>query len=252
MQIPRRGFLSVAAGAAGVRHEVETVESRHQATANFLRIARPKGSPARRTVLVLPVVAGVTAQWGDGFYEALALRWTERYKVAVAAPSFSALPWYADHPSDPKSRQELYLLEDILPRLSGRVLLLGFSKSGNGAMTLFLRHPDRFAAAASWDAPLFLDAPGKYGSGPIYGTSENFAGYAIPPLLERRAELLKKGPERLSITGFASFENDTRRAHEHMERLGIPHHYSNQTRRPHHWSSGWMEESMAALDRMTR
>ena len=58
---------------------------------------------------------------------------------SIAAPSFSHLPWFADHPTNAKIAQESYLLQDILPRLSGRILLLGFSKSGNGAVTLLLR-----------------------------------------------------------------------------------------------------------------
>jgi hypothetical protein len=33
------------------------------------------------------------------------------------------------------------------------IKLLGFSKSGNGALTPLLRHPHVFSAAAAWDAP---------------------------------------------------------------------------------------------------
>ena len=115
----RRGLLSLA--LTPVSYEVETIESPRQATANYLRIARPRGR-VKRTVLILPVVANVSAQWGDGFYEALKLNWVKRYKVAIAAPSFSHLPWYADHPTNPKIAQESYPLQDILPRLSGRTV----------------------------------------------------------------------------------------------------------------------------------
>jgi len=243
----RRQFGRMAM-AAGVSYEVETIESRHQATPTFLRVARPKKRPVKRTVLVLPVIAGTTAQWGDGFYEALALRWPERYGVQVAAPSFAHVPWYADHPVNPKIAQEKFLLEEIVPRLPGKILLIGFSKSGNGALTLLLRNPDKFAAAAAWDSPLLLDAPGKYESGVVYGTPENFAAYAIPALFERRASEFRT--PRISITGYASFQKDTDGAHEKLVALGIPHHYANATRRAHHWASGWMEESMAALDGM--
>lgn len=242
----RRGILSLA--LAPVSYEVETIESPRQATANFLRIARPR-KRSDRTVLILPVTANISGQWGDGFYEALRLNWVKRYKVTIAAPSFSHLPWFADHPTNGKIAQESYLLQDILPRLSGRILLLGFSKSGNGAVTLLLRHPERFAAAAAWDAPLLLDAPGKYGSGEIYGTAENFAGYHVPTLLERHA-----GSKRLklAISGYGNFEAEVRGAHERMAALGIAHEYDNSVKRVHHWSSGWMEPAMATLDRLTR
>ena len=230
----RRGLLSLA--LSPVSYQVETIESPRQATANFLRVARPRGK-SNRTVLILPVTANISGQWGDGFYEALKLNWVKRYNVTIAAPSFSHLPWYADHPTNPKIAQESYLLHDILPRLSGRILLLGFSKSGNGAMTLLLRNPGQFAAAAAWDAPLLLDAPGKYGSGEIYGTAENFAGYHIPTLLEKRF----RDPMKIAVSGFGSFQADIAGAHEKMTALGIKHEYDNASRRPHHWSSGWME-----------
>ncbi len=245
----RRGLLSLA--LAPVSYEVETIESPRQATANYLRMARPRRR-AKRTVLILPVTANISGQWGDGFYEALRLGWVKRYNVAIAAPSFSHLPWFADHPTNAKIAQESYLLQDILARLTGKILLLGFSKSGNGAVTLLLRHPDRFAAAAAWDAPLLLDAPGKYGSGEIYGTAENFAGYHIPALLERRAPELRGKPARLAISGYGGFEEQVAGAHARMTELGVPHEFDNTTKRVHHWSSGWMEPAMAALDRMTR
>src|SRR5262245_48281727 len=104
--LTRRGLLSLLFDR--VSYEIETVESPRQATANFLRIARPKGR-SDRTVLILPVVANISGQWGDGFYEALRLNWVERYNVTEAAPSFSHLPWYADHPSNSKIAQESYL-----------------------------------------------------------------------------------------------------------------------------------------------
>lgn len=242
----RRGLLSLA--FAPVNYEVETIESPRQATANFLRIARPR-KPSMRTVLILPVVAGINAQWGDGFYEALKLNWVKRYNVNIAAPSFSHLPWYADHPTNPKIAQESYLLQDILPRLSGRILLLGFSKSGNGALTLRLRHPDKFAAAAAWDAPLLLDAPGKYGSGDIYGTPENFARYHLPTLFGKHANARNLN---LFLSGYGSFQTDLAGAHQQLDALHIAHHYENTEKRVHHWSSGWMDPAMATLDQLTR
>lgn len=245
----RRGLLQLA--FAPVSYEVETIESKHQATANYLRIARPRKA-ARATLLVLPVNADISGQWGDGFYEALRLDLANRYGFTVAAPSFSHLPWYADHPVNPRIAQEKYLLEDILPRLAGPILLVGFSKSGNGALTLLLRHPERFAAAAAWDAPFLMNAPSKYGSGPIYGTAENFAGYYIPALLEKRAPELRDRRARIAISGYGGFQAEVTGAHERMAALDIPHEYDNSVRRVHHWASGWLEPAVATLDRLTR
>ncbi|HEY3787861.1 MAG TPA: alpha/beta hydrolase-fold protein [Urbifossiella sp.] len=40
---------------------------------------------------------------------------------------------------------------------AGGRLLLGFSKSGWGAYSLRMRHPDLFGKAAAWDAPLIQE-----------------------------------------------------------------------------------------------
>lgn len=60
-------------------------------------------------------------------------------EVGFVAPTFSQVPWYADHPTDLKIRQETYFINVVLPLVEqtypaqkspdGR-LLLGFSKSG--------------------------------------------------------------------------------------------------------------------------
>jgi enterochelin esterase-like enzyme len=92
---------------------------------------------------------------------------------------------------------------------AGGRLLLGFSKSGWGAWTLLLRHPERFAKAAAWDAPLMLDAPGKYGSGPIFGTPENFERYRLTRLVEA-----SQHPVRLVIGRGRRFPGGRAEQHE--------------------------------------
>ena len=147
-------------------------------------------------VYVLPVEARREHRYGDGLLEVRRHDLHNRFSAIFVAPTFSHLPWYADHPTDPLIRQETYLLKVVIPFVEGHYpakpepggrLLLGFSKSGWGAFSLLLRHPDVFGKAAAWDAPLMMDGPGRYGSGDIFGTPENFEGYRVTGLLERRA-----------------------------------------------------------------
>lgn len=245
----RRTMLQAAFAGQLVSYSVETIRSSRQATDNYLRVVRGDG---KRTLLVLPVVAGMTAQWGDGFYETLRLGVADKYGMDVAAVTFSHLPWYADHPANAKIAQESFLLDDVLPRLRGEILLVGFSKSGFGALSMLLRHPERFRAAAVFDAPLLMAEPGKYGSGEIYGTKKNFEGYAIGGLLERRAATMAGSGERVALLGYDNFRADMAGAHDLMERLGIRHRYENSVRRAHHWGSGWMEEAVSSLDSFSR
>ena len=170
-------------------------------------------------------------------------------------PTFSHLPWYADHPADKHIRQETYLLQVVLPFVEktypvttepGGRLLLGFSKSGWGAYSLLLRHPDVFGKAAAWDAPVMLDQPGQYGSGDVFGTPENFEGYRVGKLLEAKADRLKEG-KRLILLGYGNFRADHQKAHERMEKLRVSHEYRDGPARKHNWHSGWVAEAVELL-----
>ncbi|MCA9269370.1 MAG: hypothetical protein KDA41_12905, partial [Planctomycetales bacterium] len=125
-------------------------------------------------------------------------------------------------------------------------LLVGFSKSGWGAWSLLLRHPDTFQAAAAWDAPLMQSDTRQFGMGPIFGDEENFAAYEISRLLpERRAELASE--TRLALTGYGNFRAHHEKTHALLTRLEIAHHYRDGPQRRHHWESGWLPEAVALL-----
>ncbi|MFO0965046.1 MAG: alpha/beta hydrolase-fold protein [Gemmataceae bacterium] len=237
---------------------VHEVRSPYQSGTTQIRVLLPdrleKGKKYR-VVYLLPVEAGRESRYGDGLLEAKKRDLHNRFQVIFVAPTFSHLPWYADHPTDKSIRQETYFLEVVLAFIErtypveatpvGR-LLLGFSKSGWGAFSLLLRHPDRFGKAAAWDAPLMMTRPDRFGSGPIFGTQENFEKYQIPALLERQVKTLGKG-KRLILTGYGSFRAHHRQTQELMMKLGIPHEYRDGPPRKHDWHSGWVEEALALL-----
>lgn len=238
---------------------VHHLRSPRQAGKTTVRVFLPDAPvpPAQpRLLLVLPVEAGTESRWGDPAAEIRRTDIANRYQLVVAIPTFTALPWYADHPSDDRLQQEAYLLRDVLPLIdryhgtesaSGRTLLVGFSKSGWGAWSLLLRNPGTFARAAAWDAPLMQSKPDKYGMGPIFGDQANFNGYLVSDLVKRRAELLR-GRRRLVLTGyFESFRPHHVAMHELLKELGVPHSYRDGPKRDHHWESGWLDEAVSLL-----
>lgn len=247
---------TVALSAAEVVHGLR---SPRQAGETTVRVFLPDALDPRaqpRLLLVLPVEAGTESRWGDPAAEIRRTDIANRYELVVAIPTFTALPWYADHPSDDRLQQEAYLLLDVLPLIdryhgteseSGRTLLVGFSKSGWGAWSLLLRNPGTFARAAAWDAPLMQSMPDKYGMGPIFGDQANFNGYLVSDLVRRRAELLR-GRRRLVLTGyFESFRPHHVAMHELLKELGVPHSYRDGPKRDHHWESGWLDEAVSLL-----
>jgi putative esterase len=237
---------------------VHEIRSQFQAGTTRVRVLTPAPIVAGRryrSIYVLPVESGSGTHWGDGLLEIKKQDLHNRHQAIFVAPEFSHLPWYADHPTDRAIRQESYLLQDVVPLIevsypieAGRYgrLLLGFSKSGWGAWSLLLRHPDFFAAAAAWDAPFELDHPGPYGSGPIFGTPENFKQYQVRELLRQKAASLGND-KRLILTGYGSFGDDHRRIHALLDELRIPHEYRDGPQRQHDWHSGWVAEAVRLL-----
>lgn len=206
-------------------------------------------------IYILPVEAGTESRYGDGLTEVSKQNLHNKHKVIFVAPTFSQLPWYADHPTKPEIRQEAYLLNVVIPFVektypvqadADHRLLLGFSKSGWGAWSLLLRHPDVFGKAAAWDAPLMMDKPGKYGSGEIFGAEENFATYRIETLLRTKSKNLGTG-ERLILTGYGNFREEHVRTQALLTELKIPHVYQDGPSRKHDWHSGWVAESVELL-----
>jgi hypothetical protein len=244
-----------------LRYRLHTFRSQNQAYETPLRILEPSNLRSLRNprvLYVLPVNPDIGFRWGDGLVTAARLGLADKHGMIVVAPSFSTWPWYADHPQNPRIRQETYFVREVVPyvdRLYPNAqtrLLAGFSKSGNGAILQLLRHPDLFAAAAAWDAPLMKTSPDQFGMSEVFATQEGFDPYSIPALLERNAELFLSKPARLAHFGYGSFQEHHTQAHEAMRRLGIPHRYDNSVKREHRWDSGWLEGAVAALDEMSR
>jgi len=237
---------------------VHTVKSEFQAGETEIRVLVPELSESAQpyaTLYVLPVEAGDGRRWGDAQQEILRHDIHNRHRLVCVYPTFSHLPWYADHPQQATIRQESYFLRVVVPFVertypvrhdsSGR-LLVGFSKSGWGAFSLLLRHPDRFAKAAAWDAPLAMSQPNRYGMQEIFATQENFEGYRITSLLKQRAGELRTG-SRLIHLGYGNFREQHLAVESLLNELQISHVFRDGPQRPHAWDSGWLPEAVQRL-----
>jgi hypothetical protein len=249
-------MISPASNEHGIA--VHNVESSLQEGTTQIRVLLPDALRAEkkyRAIYVLPVEARNETRYGDGLAEVKKHDLQNKFQTIFIGPTFSHLPWYADHPTNRTTRQETYFLDVVLPfvekaypvdsRPDSR-LLLGFSKSGWGAYSLLLRHLDVFNRAVAWDAPLMMDQPGKYGSMPVFGTPDNFEKYRITSLLRTNAESLGPSP-RLVIMGYGNFRREHEQLHSLMTELQVPHWYRDGPQRQHDWHSGWVEEAVALL-----
>lgn len=227
------------------------MQSPRQASETTVRVLVPDepASPCR-VLYVLPVQPGESGEWGDGLSEIEKLDLQNRHQLICVSPSFSGWPWYADHPDDPTLQQESYFFEDVLPLVARsydilpRPLLVGFSKSGWGAFSLLLRFPERFTAAAAFDAPLWMIWPSRHGSADVLGHEKNFLEHDPRHLLRRNP---LTGPKRLMLLGDGNFLDDHNLFVAMLEDLGVPHHVDTGTRREHRWDSGWLEPAVEFL-----
>jgi hypothetical protein len=255
-QIDDHDDIIVEKGVDSIGAVVYEVNSRYQAGVLPLRILSPHGvAPLaiRTHVYTLPVQPGPVGKWGDPLQVIHSHGLHERFGIQVICPAFSDWPWYADHPTNPAIRQESYLLKTIIPFADGlcpnaqpKRSLLGFSKSGLGAFTLMLRHPDLFACAGAWDAPLMKTLPDEFEMPQVYGTQENFANYQFSRLLTNNGAKFRSLP-RFALAGYGGFREHMQSAHQLFLQEKIPHLFDNNVKREHRWDSGWLEGLLTAL-----
>ena len=260
---PDKGCPAVEGQVSSARQDangwlVHTVKSEFQAGETEIRVLvpdDPKPAQPYATLYVLPVEAGDGRRWGNAQQEIRRHELHNKHRLVCVYPTFSHLPWYADHPQQTTIRQESYFLRVVVPFVertypvrhdsAGR-LLVGFSKSGWGAFSLLLRHPDRFGKAAAWDAPLAMAQPNRYGMEEIFATQENFERYRITSLLRQRAEELRTGT-RLIQLGYGNFRDQHLTLESLWDELRISHIFRDGPQRPHAWDSGWLPDAVQLL-----
>ena len=237
-----------------------TVTSDCQRAATNIRVLAPttlQPGKVYQVIYVLPVEAGNGRQFGDGLTTIQQLGLQNSKDVIFVEPSFADVPWYADCVSNSQIRQETYFCSVVVPFIEQRYsvltqpegrLLLGYSKSGYGAFTLLLRHPEMFGRAFAWDSPLAMSNPAAGWAFPqVLGSSKNFENYRISTLLAANATFLQSQPSRLIMMGAGLYTGDHLAIHNLMVKLGIPHTYIPGTLRAHLWASGWMSDAVSLL-----
>jgi hypothetical protein len=124
------------------------------------------------------------------------------------------------------------------------------SKSGLGAQDLLLKHPDLFAAAASWDFPADMASFNQFGasSADQYGTDANFqTNYRLTPSFLDAHKAPFTSQDRIWIGGFEAFETDVSDYDALLTSEGIAHTVETPQLMAHDWDPGWMSDALASL-----
>lgn len=232
--------------------EVLVPDSYHPESGNHLPV-----------LYVLPVSEAGNWKHGHGLMEIKKLNVHNQFNWICVAPEFTAPPWYADHDSDNAKKDESHLIQTVIPFIDARFTtvangegryLIGFSKSGWGAITLILRHPDKFTRVAAWDTGIRID------TGPIstqdrklriqrdFGSSKNFENFRISSLIKKNGAALGTNPRIFYFNVEGKRGLGGAEIHHLMIKNNVPHRYVFESKRPHRWDSGWIPEAIAFLN----
>ena len=152
----------------------------------ILRPTNPTPGIAHNFLFVLPVHSGTEDRtWGNGLDLLQGLNAQNQYNLTIVEPSFAVTPWYADRADDPAIAYETFMNSQLVPWVRSTFAstsheqnwLIGFSKSGYGAIDLVLKHPTTFTLAAAWDFPADMSRYDQYGDSANYGTDANFQSH---------------------------------------------------------------------------
>lgn len=256
------GFATSAVDSNGIKYYtvISSYQGKQPLTIRVLEPTNPAPGKPHRFLYVLPVEQGLTDRqntWGDGLEELRLLDVPNRFNMTLIAPSFNYEPWYGDNVTDPTMRMESFVIHDLVPfadtfahgTKNPQRFLIGFSKSGTGALSLLLRHPEVFSAAAVWDSPVQQSSLSSFSGLPInFGTQANYEGYEIPSLVMNNAQPLQQ-QNRLWISGDQSaWTPDMNKLHKQLIAASIPHTWATGGFRVHTWNSGWLDGAVTGLD----
>jgi len=126
--------------------------------------------------------------------------------------------------------------------------LIGFSKSGLGAMDLLLKHPDLFTLAAAWDFPADMSSYTQYGADGNYGSDANFqSNYRLTATFLDAHKTPFLTQDRIWIEGYAAFQLDVEDFDALLTSKGMAHTTPPEVQRTHSWDSGWVSDALAGL-----
>lgn len=261
-----------ADGVKGVtRWDVTSAHSSASARVEVLLPAAYTLSTARRwpVLYVLPAYEGPPAGVEDGQAYIRALGWHSTQECIVVQVTYPTAPWVGNHASDAAKAQRRYILETVMPFIEGAYqaapersgrCLIGYSKSGVGAMSLLLEHQDTIGYAVSWDSPLMFQS-GDYGifdSATAFGTNGAWDAWLARDLLvaspppEAYARLIITGDDAANLYGpgpggsYAGSEHTAGFA-ALCTTEGVQRTLDNSLAGAHNWSSGWLAAALAAL-----
>jgi hypothetical protein len=224
-----------------------------------LRVYRPDGWDGRRILYVLPVAKHSVEEplYGDGL--TLVRQSGKADDMLIVAPDFTWGSWYADDLEGPRHRDEMFMVQGVVPFVdqaykaakAPQRLLMGFSKSGWGALSMLLRKPWKWTAAVASDAPLKKTAPDQFNMPDAFDTQGNFQAHQVSRLWTKKVYEYRGKPARIGLINGSYWRKQMSAARDDLKRLGVPFTYNDMGKTAgHNWTNGWVPKALDALTAM--
>jgi hypothetical protein len=232
----------------------------HPFAVRVLAPDHPSTNYAHSFLFALPVEGGLAQSTdGSGLDELRQLNVENQYNATIIEPIFPIDSWYADNPYDATIDFETFTAT-FLPKwvdsnlaMSGTEnnFLIGFSKSGYGALDLLFKHPAVFDGAAAWDFPADMAAYDTFGSSSSgdYGSDTNFqANYRMTASFLNTWKAPFTTEDRIWISEGSIFPTQVADFDALLTSQGVLHTLSTtQTNDAHNWYGGWVSGAVAGL-----
>ena len=223
-----------------------------------------------RFILVLPVEPEPQDTYGEGIEVLRTSLAHELYNAVVVEPQFQSYCWYGDNDFDANKQYESFVVQGVVPWMrtnfsrtgNEKIYLLGFSKSGFGAINLLTRNPTVFEGAAAWDFPAAMTDSSEFGASDTFGSQENFtSNYQLSIENMSAREAAFQCSNRIWISGNHSpqsdplgFSTQTLAFDTMLTSLGILHTMDDPAGsviREHRWDSGWTSNALQWIGSVT-
>ena len=257
--VPQFVYQGLDADGAQVYSVTWDTMGEHPFEVRVLTPTDPSASYEHNFLFALPVEGAPQSTYGDGLNELQKLDVQDQYNATIIEPIFPTDSWYADNPNDPTMNYETFVAKylpewvDSTFATTGdeKNLLLGFSKSGYGALDLLFKHPGVFDAAAAFDFPGDMSSYSDYGSSSAdnYGTDQNFQdNYHIDQAFLDTWEAPFTTQDRILISEGPAFASQVADFDALLTSNGVDHTFlTTQTSDAHAWFGGWLSADVAGL-----